>query len=145
MASSSKVARTMASKGSVFVKRSGDENTRFAEVDIFASDSVSRLAGRASTKFNWPVGAEKVELFLVHPDHAQSVEGGDESAEGVGGALFSGRKLADVGIVDGCFVLARLLGPPRPPDPPAAAPGDCAREREAQLPQPTAAASCCAH
>jgi hypothetical protein len=111
---------------SVFVKRSGDESASFAEVPILVGDTVTRLAERASTKFAWPVGADKVKLFLVRSDRAQSVERGDES-EGVGGALFSGSKLADVEVVDGCFVLARLSGPPRPPGPPAAAPGECAR------------------
>ena len=119
-----------ASAGSVFVKRSGDEsaNYSFAEVQIFVGDTVTRLAERASTKFVWPVGADKVKLFLVRSDRAPSVEGGDES-EGVGGALFSGGKLVDVEVVDGCFLLARLSGPPRPPGPPAAAPGEraCAR------------------
>ena len=117
---------------SVFVKRSGDESASFAEVPILVGDTVTRLAERASTKFAWPVGADKVKLFLVRSDRAQSVERGDES-EGVGGALFSGSKLADVEVVDGCFVLARLSGPPRPPGPPAAAPGECARAARSLL------------
>jgi hypothetical protein len=115
-----------ASAGSVLVKRSGDES--FARVPILAGDAVTDLAERASTKFAWPVGADKVKLFLVRSDRAQSVERGDES-EGVGGTLFSGGKLADVEVVDGCYVLARLSGPPRPPGPPAAAPGECLRAR----------------
>jgi len=39
----------------------------FAEVDIYAGDRIARLAERASAKFRWLVGADKVKLFLV-PD-----------------------------------------------------------------------------
>jgi hypothetical protein len=120
-----------ASVCSVFVKRSGDE-TSFARMPILAGDAVTDIAERASTKFAWPVGADKVKLFLVCSDRAPYVERGDES-EGVGGTLFSGGKLADVEVVDGCYVLARLSGPPRPPGPPAAAPGECARARAFHL------------
>ena len=127
-----------ASAGSVFVKRSGDESASFARVPILACDTVTRLADRASAKFRWLVGADKIKLFLVRSDRARSVEGGDES-EGVGGALFSGDKLVDVEVVDGCFVLARLPGPPRPPGPPAAAPGECACARGSQPPSVLAA------
>ena len=39
--------------GSVFVKRAGDARARFAEVEIFETDTVTRLAERASLKLDW--------------------------------------------------------------------------------------------
>jgi len=94
--------------GSVFVKRAGVAYARFAPVEIFSGDSVGHLATRASLGRGWAVDA--VDLALVRTDRARFVESGDES-EGVGDALFSGDKLADVGVVDGAFLLARLLAP----------------------------------
>ena len=111
-----------ASAGSVFVKRAGDAHARFAEVEIFGADTVTRLAERASLKRRWGVDAAYVDLFLVRPDRARFVERGDES-NGVGDALFSGDKLSTINVVDGVFLLARLSSPP------AAAPGECARAR----------------
>ena len=96
-----------ASAGSVFVKRAGDALACFAEVDIFEADTVARLAKRALLELDWRVPASYVRLFLVRADCARRVEIGDES-EGVGDALFSGDKLAAIGVVDGAFLLARL-------------------------------------
>ena len=109
--------------GSVFVKRAGDFEAVFAEVDINVGDNVARLAERASCKFRWLVGADKIRLFLVPADSEDAV------AEGVDGSetlvlttrpLSSIKKLSAVGIRSCSCLLARL------PDPPAAAPGECA-------------------
>ena len=112
--------------GSVFVKRAGDARARFAEVGIFETDTVTRLAKRASLELEWRTTAAYVDLFLVRTDCARRVQIGDES-EGVGDALFSGDMLAAIGVVDGAFLLARL------PDPPAAAAGECARATRSLL------------
>ena len=112
--------------GSVFVKRAGDARARFARVPILVGDAVTDLAERASLKLEWRTTAAYVDLFLVRTDCARRVEIGDES-EGVGDALFSGDKLSAIGVVDGAFLLARL------PDPPAAAPGECARAARSLL------------
>ena len=110
-----------ASAGSVFVKRAGDVDAVFAEVDIYAGDNVARLADRACAKFRWLVGADKVKLFLVSTDAAEAVEGGDESAGIAAEKLFSGASLVRAGVSNGAFLLARLSSPS------AAAPGECAR------------------
>ena len=125
-ASSAAAAVAGALVGSVFVKRAGDARARFAEVEIFEADTVARLAKRASLERGWGVDAAYVDLFLVRTDCARRVEIGNES-EGVGDALFSGDKLSAIGVVDGAFLLARL------PDPPAAAPGECARAARSLL------------
>ena len=111
-----------ASAGSVFVKRAGDASARFARVPILVGDAVTDLAKRASLERGWGVDAAYVDLFLVRTDCARRIERGDES-EGVGDALFSGDRLATIGVVDGAFLLACLSSPP------AAAPGECARAR----------------
>jgi hypothetical protein len=95
-------------------------------VEIFVGDAVGHLAKRASLELEWRTTAAYVDLFLVRTDCARRVEIGDES-EGVGDALFSGDKLSAIGVVDGAFLLARL------PDPPAAAPGVCARAARSLL------------
>ena len=53
--------------GSVFVKRAGDARARFAEVEIFETDTVTRLADRASRKLDWRTSAAYVDLYLVKP------------------------------------------------------------------------------
>jgi hypothetical protein len=124
---SSSSAAAGASAGSVFVKRAGDARARFARVPILVGDAVTDLAKRASLERGWGVDAAYVDLFLVRTDCARRVEIGDES-EGVGDALFSGDKLSAIDVGDGAFLLARL------PDPPAAAPGECARTVRSLLP-----------
>ena len=125
-ASSAAAAVAGAPAGSVFVKRAGDARARFARVPILVGDAVTDLAERASLKLEWRTTAAYVDLFLVRTECARRVEIGDES-EGVGDALFSGDKLSAIGVVDGAFLLARL------PDPPAAAPGECARAARSLL------------
>ena len=113
-----------ASAGSVLVKRSSDESFSFAEVPILAGDAVTDLAERASTKFAWPVGADKVKLFLVPADSEDAVAAGVDGSEGLVLAtrpLSSIKALLAVGIRDRSCLLARL------PDLPAAAAGECAR------------------
>jgi len=119
-------AVTGAPAGSVFVKRAGDARARFAEVEIFEADTVTRIAKRASLELEWRTTAAYVDLFLVRTDCARRVEIGDES-EGVGDALFSGDKLSAIGVVDGAFLLARLSSPP------AAAPSECTRAARSLL------------
>jgi len=110
-----------ASAGSVFVKRAGDVGVVFAEVDIYAGDSVARLAERASAKFRWLVGADKVKLFLVPVESEDAVAAGEDGSEERVLALrplSSIKALADVGVLAGSCLLAQLL------EPPAAAPGE---------------------
>ncbi len=102
-------ASTGAAGGTVFIKRTGTD--RFSRVKVKTGDAVADLAKRASSECAWGVSAARLDLFLVRADRAQFVQDGDES-EGVGGALFSGAKLAAVGVADGAFLLARVLGPP---------------------------------
>jgi len=113
-----------ASAGSVFVKRAGDVDAVFAEVDIYAGDNVARLAERASAKFRWLVGADKIKLFLVPADSEDAVAAGVDGSEGLVLAtrpLSSIKALSAVGISNRSCLLARL------PDPPVAAAGECAR------------------
>ena len=113
--------------GSVFVKRAGDARARFAPVEIFVGDVVGHLAKRASLELEWRTPAAYVDLFLVKPgddEHAFTTPTqaqidtvlADES-----NALGEGMPLSRAGIASGAWVVARL------PDPPAAAPGECAR------------------
>jgi hypothetical protein len=102
----------------------------FAEVDIYAGDSVARLAERASAKFRWLVGADKIKLFLVPADSEDAVAAGVDGSEGLVLAtrpLSSIKALSVVGISNRSCLLARL------PDPPAAAPGECARAARSLL------------
>jgi len=124
--SSAAAAAAGAPAGSVFVKRAGDADAVFAPVDIFVGDAVGHLAERASAKFRWLVGADKVKLFLVSAAFAEAVEGGDESTGVAAKKLFSGASLAHAGVSNGAFLLARL------PDPPVAAPGEFLRARGSQ-------------
>ena len=121
-----------ASAGSVFVKRAGDVDAVFAEVDIYAGDNVARLAERASAKFRWLVGADMVRLFLV-PDAGGLVRAVQRNPAREADVLVDINRclatdtLAEAGIRDRCCLLARL------PDPPAAAPGECARAARSLL------------
>ena len=125
---SAAAAAAGAPAGSVFVKRAGDARARFAPVEIFVGDAVGHLTERASLKLDWRMTAAYVDLFLVSTDFAEAVEGGDESAGVAAKKLFSGASLAHAGVSNGAFLLARL------PDPPAAAPGECARAARSLLP-----------
>ena len=101
--------------------RAGDVDVVFAEVDIYAGDNVARLAERASTKFRWLVGADKVKLFLVPVESEDAVAAGEDGSEEHVLAmrpLSSIKALADVGVLAGSCLLAQLL------EPPAAAPGE---------------------
>ena len=121
---SAAAAAAGAPAGSVFVKRAGDLEAVFAPVEIFVGDAVGHLAERASAKFRWLVGADKIKLFLVPADSEDAVAAGVDGSEGLVLAtrpLSSIKALSAVGIRDRCCLLARL------PDPPAAAAGECAR------------------
>ena len=123
-ASSAAAAVAGASAGSVFVKRAGDVDAVFAEVDIYAGDNVARLADRACAKFRWLVGADKIKLFLVPDDLVRDIQLMPEHEAGVlvrENLRLATDALAEAGISNRCCLLARL------PDPPAAAPGECAR------------------
>jgi len=114
-ASSAAAAVASVSAGSVFVKRAGDVDTAFAEVCIYAGDNVARLAERASAKFRWLVGAEKVKFFLVPADSEDAVAAGMDGSEGLVLAtrpLSSIKALSAVGIRDSSCLLACLLSPP---------------------------------
>ena len=109
-----------ASAGSVFVKRAGDVDVVFAKVPIFHGDAIADLAERASAKFHWLVGADKVKLFLVPVESEDAVAAGEDGSEERVLALrplSSIKALADVGVLAGSCLLAQLL------EPPAAAPG----------------------
>jgi hypothetical protein len=117
-------AATGAPVGSVFVKRAGDFEAVFAEVDIYVSDNVARLAERASSKFRWLVGADKVKLFLVPVDSEDAVAAGISGSETfvlTTQPLSSIKALSAVGIRNCSCLLARLS------DPPATAPSECMR------------------
>ena len=129
-ASSAAAAVAGAPAGSVFVKRAGDVDAVFARVPIFHGDAIADLADRASAKFLWLVGADKIKLFLVPADNENAVATGVEGFEGLVLAtrpLSSIKALSAVGISDGCCLLARL------PDPPAAAASECARAARSLL------------
>jgi len=110
----------------VFVKRAGDLDTGFAEVEIFETDSVTRLAKRASHELGWVVSANMVKLFLV-PDagglvRAVQLDPAREADVLVDTNLcLATDTLAEASIRHRSCLLARL------PDPPAAAPGECVR------------------
>jgi len=113
--------------GSVFVKRAGDARARFAEVEIFETDTVTRLAERASLKLDWRTTAAYVDLFLIKPaggEHAFATPTQaqiDTVLADEGNVLGEAVPLAHAGITSGAWVVARLSSPP------AAAPGECAR------------------
>ena len=67
--------------GSVFVKRAGDVDAVFAKLPIFHGDVIADLAERASAKFGWLVGADKIKLFLVPADSEDAVAAGVDGSE----------------------------------------------------------------
>ena len=129
-ASSAAAAVAGASAGSVFVKREGDVDAVFAIVPIFHGDAIADLAERASAKFRWLVGADKIKLFLVPVESEDAVAAGEDGSEALVLAtrpLSSIKALAAVSIRDRSCLLARLSSPP------AAAPGECARAARSLL------------
>ena len=105
--------------GRVFVKRAGLPRANFASVDIFVGDAVRDLAERVALSLGASASsAAFVDLCLVDELHAAAVENGVEES-GIGGRLFSGAKLADVKVLDGSYLLARVLV-----DPPGAGTSD---------------------
>ena len=126
-ASSAAAAVAGVSAGSVFVKRSDDARARFAPVEIFVGDAVGHLAERASLKLGWRTTAAYVDLFLVKPDGDNEPIAAEEEAALTQPRLQVGWLLSRAGISSGAWVFARL------PDPPAAAPGECARAARSLL------------
>ena len=131
-APASAAAAAGAPAGSVFVKRAGDLEAVFAPVEIFVGDAVGHLAERASAKFRWLVGADKIKLFLV-PDAGGLVRAVQRNPAREADVLvdinlcLATDTLAEAGIRDRSCLLARL------PDPPAAAAGECARATRSLL------------
>ena len=113
--------------GSVFVKHAGDARARFAPVEIFVGDAVGHLAERASLKLDWRTTAAYVDLFLVKPDGDDEPIAAEEEAALTQPRLQVGWLLSRARISSGAWVLARLH------DPPAAAPGECARAARSLL------------
>jgi len=119
--------------GSVFVKRAGDARARFAEVGIFETDTVTRLAKRASLELEWRTTAAYVDLFLIKPandEHAFKTPTQaqiDTVLADEGNVLGEGIPLSRAGIASGAWVVARLSSPP------AAAPSECTRAARSLL------------
>ena len=117
--SSSAAAAAAASvpAGSVFVKRAGDVDAVFAKVPIFHGDVIADLAERASAKFRWLVGADKIKLFLV-PDAGGLVRAVQRNPAREADVLvdinlcLATDTLAEAGIRDRSCLLARLPDPP---------------------------------
>ena len=128
--SSAAAAAAGAPAGSVFVKRAGDADAVFAPVDIFVGDAVGHLAERASAKFRWLDGADKVKLFLVPAESEDAVAAGEDGSETLVLAtqpLSAIKALSVVNIRDRCCLLARLPDTSAP-----AGPGECLRVRGSQ-------------
>ena len=132
-ASSAAAAVAGAPARSVFVKRAGDARARFAEVEIFEADTVTRLAKRASLERGWGVDAAYVDLFLIKPAGGVDAFATPTKAQidtvlaDEGNVLGEGMPLSLAGIASGAWLVARASPPP------AAAPGECARARGSQL------------
>ena len=104
------VARPIQSM-TVFIKRSGDPEAVFAEIEIFADDNISRLADRASLKFHWNVSADKIKLYLVPVELSDDVADGKAGCEALvlnNPPLSSIKSLSTVGISNGSCLLARV-------------------------------------
>jgi hypothetical protein len=106
------------SQSYAFIKRVGgaafiDES--FAEIDIFAGDSVARLARRACKEFAWG-SPSQVRLFLAAPGGtiAPSLREIETALSDAIKGLGEGLSLAEAGVVSGSWLLASVL--------PAAAP-----------------------
>jgi len=96
---------------SLFIKRSGDPEAVFAEIEIFADDNISRLADRASLKFHWNVSADKIKLYLVPVELSDDVADGKSGCEALvlsNPPLSSIKNLSAVGISNGSCLLARV-------------------------------------
>ena len=107
-------ARSSAPARSVFVKRTGDARARFAQVEILESDTVTRLAERASLKLEWRTTAAYVDLFLVPAESEAAVAAGDDGSEALVLAaqpLSAIGALSAVGIRNRSCLLARLSSP----------------------------------
>ena len=126
-AASAAAAAAGAPAGAVFVKRAGDARARFAEVEIFATDTVTRLAERASRKLDWHTPAAYVDLFLVKPDGDDEPLAAEEEAALTKPRLQVGWALSRARISSGAWVFARLSSSP------AAVPGECARAARSLL------------
>ena len=132
-ASSAAAAAAGVSAGSVFVKRACDARARFAEVEIFETDTVTRLADRASRKLDWRTSAAYVDLYLVKPaggelDFTTPTQAQIDPVIADGSnVLGEAVPLARAGITSGAWVVARLSSPP------AVAPGECARAARSLL------------
>ena len=107
----------------VFIKRAGVPDAAFVEVGIFAGDTVARLVKRACAKLLWRGSVDRVKLFLVPAEREDNVDAGDDASEALvlsTRPLSSIKALSAVGVHNRSCLLVRL------PDPPAAAPGECA-------------------
>jgi hypothetical protein len=128
--SAAAAAAAGASAGSVFVKRAGDARAHFARVPILVGDAVTDLAERASLERVWGVDAAYVEPFLVPDDRVRDIQLMPEHEAGLlvrENLRLATDSLDEAGIRDCSCLLARL------PDPPAAAPGECARAARSLL------------
>ena len=104
-ASSVAAAVAGAPAGRVVVQRAGDAHARFAEVEIFGADTVTRLAERASLERRWGVDAAYVDLFLVPAESEEAVDSGESGSEALVLAtrpLSSIKALSAVGISNRC-------------------------------------------
>ena len=114
-ASSAAAAVTGASAGSVFVKRAGDMDAVFAKVPIFHGDVIADLADRASAKFRWLVGADKVMFFLVPDGLVRDVQRNPVREADMlvdSNLCLATDALVVAGIGDSSCLLARLSSPP---------------------------------
>ena len=119
-ASAAAVATTAvgsASAGRVLVKRAGDPSARFAEVEVFADDTVTRLAERASRRLDWRASPAYIDLFLVKPAGAEDAFATPTQAQVDAVLLDEGRRLSEgaplrlAGVAPGAWVVARLTAP----------------------------------
>ena len=117
---------------SVFVKAAGPRGLgkQFLKVATSACADVADLAVRVTVAFPaWNVGAEDIALFLIKPAGGERAFATPTQAQidtalaDEDNVLGVGVSLSHAGISSGAGVVARLL------DPPAAAPGECARAR----------------
>ena len=96
----------------VFISRvigSARASGPFAELEVFSSDSVARLAKRACTEFPlWRVDASQVELYLAAAggDDEPSTDSIKDALSGT--RLQSGWSLARAGIAAGSWLLVRV-------------------------------------
>ena len=96
------------------IKRAGEPDAVFAEVGIFAGDTVARLAERAFAKFHWPGSVDRVKLFLVPDGLVRAIQ--HDPAREADVFVATNRCLAtdllpEAGIRDRSCLLVRLLHP----------------------------------